>query len=213
MAEGRGARREAAAAYDQKAAAVGWYGPEVVFGLAYASVRAGESLLDIGIGTGLSSALFRRAGLVVHGMDGDPAMLEVCRGKGFENLLLHDMNHIPWPYGRASMDHAVCLGVLHFFRDPAPLLREAARILRPGGLFLFTASDRTPEEPREHRVGPEHTGSDRPVTIYRQHPEEIARLTEAAGFLLRRELAFSVYMDAERASIQRFRAYQARRRE
>ena len=41
--------------YDKKAEEYDWRGPEVAFGLAYAFVNPGESILDIGIGTGLSS--------------------------------------------------------------------------------------------------------------------------------------------------------------
>jgi len=194
VTEEKDGSREPVESYDEKAEAVGWYGPEIVFGLAYASVRAGESILDIGIGTGLSSALFRRAGLAVHGMDHDPAMLEACRKKGFGNLTDHDLRDLPYPYEPGSMDHALCLGVFHFFSDPSPILREAARIIRPGGLFLFTASDRDPEEPRERLVGPEHTGTDRSVTIYRHGAEEIVPLLDGAGFTLRRELAFTIYI-------------------
>jgi 2-polyprenyl-3-methyl-5-hydroxy-6-metoxy-1,4-benzoquinol methylase len=40
-------------------------------------------LLDAGIGSGLSAQLLARAGLEVYGMDFSPAMVEVCRAKGF----------------------------------------------------------------------------------------------------------------------------------
>jgi|GEM_PF-5571654 len=70
--------------YDEEAEATGWFGPEVAFGLAYAHVHHGQSILDIGIGTGLGSALFKKAGLQVHGMDISPEMLEACRKKGFD---------------------------------------------------------------------------------------------------------------------------------
>jgi hypothetical protein len=41
------------AAYDDEAEACGWFGPEVVFGLAYTYVQPGQLILDIGIGTRL----------------------------------------------------------------------------------------------------------------------------------------------------------------
>ena len=71
-----------AGAYDDEAEATGWYGPEVVFGLSYAYVQSGQSILDIRIGTGLGSVLFRTAGLAIHGMDNSPQMLEACQSKG-----------------------------------------------------------------------------------------------------------------------------------
>lgn len=46
--------RATAAAYDDAAEAVGWFGPEVALGLAYKYVGPGQSILGIGIGTGLA---------------------------------------------------------------------------------------------------------------------------------------------------------------
>ena len=70
------------AVYDKQAEVSGWFGPEVVFGLAYTHVHPGQTILDIGIGTGLGSVLFRKAGLKIHGMDISPEMLDTCRRKG-----------------------------------------------------------------------------------------------------------------------------------
>ncbi len=72
--------------YDEEAEATGWYGPEVAFGLAFKYLRPGQSILDLGIGTGLAAVLFRQAGLKVYGMDVAPEMLDACRGKGFTDL-------------------------------------------------------------------------------------------------------------------------------
>jgi predicted TPR repeat methyltransferase len=131
-----------AASYDEEAEATGWFGPEVAFGLAYLYVQPGQSILDIGIGTGLGSVLFRKAGLEVHGMDISPQMLEACRSKGFMALQLHDLSKPPYPYDSESMDHAVCAGVLNFFSNLSPVFEETARILRKGGLFTFVVGDR-----------------------------------------------------------------------
>jgi SAM-dependent methyltransferase len=74
-------------AYDGEAEATGWLGPEVAFGLAYQHIQPGQSVLDIGIGTGLGSVLFRKAGLKVYGMDVSPEMLEACRSGETARLL------------------------------------------------------------------------------------------------------------------------------
>lgn len=50
--------------------------------MAYEQIQPGQSILDIGIGTGLRSILFRKAGLTVHGMETSQDMLEACRTKG-----------------------------------------------------------------------------------------------------------------------------------
>jgi len=102
--------------YDKEAEAVAWHGPAVVFGLMYHYIEAGQSLLDIGIGTGLGSVPFARAGLHVFGMDNSSAMLDGARSKGFaRDLRDHDMMSVPYPYDRGSFDHAICVGALQFF--------------------------------------------------------------------------------------------------
>jgi hypothetical protein len=55
--------RNSAFEYDRQARETNWLGPEVVFGLVYEYVKPGETLLDLGIGSGLSSIRFHQAGL------------------------------------------------------------------------------------------------------------------------------------------------------
>jgi SAM-dependent methyltransferase len=42
------------------------------------------------------------------------------------------------PFADASFDGVVAAGLLEHLRDPEPLFRDAARVLKPGGPFLFT---------------------------------------------------------------------------
>ena len=197
--------------YDRTAAEYGWIGPEIVFGLAYAHVNPGQSILDIGIGTGLGTQLFHKAGLNVYGMDKSPEMVEACRSKGFTaGLRQHDLTAVPYPFETDSMDHAVSIGVLNFFSDLQPVFGEVARIVRDGGVFAFVVGERAPGEPASFVVGPEHTQTGGSVTMYRHGTEQIGQLMEANGFTLLNSLAFTIPMDAEHKHLLPIKAYVVR---
>jgi predicted TPR repeat methyltransferase len=202
---------ETSEGYDEEAEAAGWLGAEVAFGLMYRHVRPGQSILDIGIGTGLGSILFKKAGLLVYGIDLSRDMLDACRRKGIAELTRHDLLAPPYPYGPESMDHAICLGVLHFFGDLSPVFGEAARILRKGGFFAFTVGDRAGDEPPEILVGPEDTKTGGPVTMYRHTPGQIGEWAGRYGFALPQSLSFTAYMDRERTRAMPIRIFLARK--
>lgn len=201
----------AAEAYDAQAEATGYIAPRVASDLACEHVRPGQSLLDIGIGTGLGSFPFREAGLRVAGMDVSQEMLDVCRWKGYADLTLHDLTVLPYPYASGVFDHVLCLGVLPFFSDLSPVFAEASRVLRSGGLFTFLVLDRTDEQSAELLVGPERTGTGESVTLYRHSRGRIGGWLGEYGLALVDEHAFLVFRDAERLEGMPARCYLARK--
>jgi len=128
------------------------------------------------------------------------------------DLKKHDLTVQPYPYDAASLDHAVCLGVLNFFKDLQIVFKEVARIVRDDGVFVFVVGDRAPGEEAEFVVEPEHTQSDSNVTLYRHGTEEINGLVNDNDFALLRSLEFPVPMDRERTKVLRAKAYVARRK-
>jgi SAM-dependent methyltransferase len=143
--------------------------------------------------------LFRKAGLRVHGLDADPQMLAVCHWKGFADLVLHDLAEAPYPFPSASFDHAVCLGVLPFLADPEPVFSEAARVLRPGGVFVFLSLDRPVAEPRELLVPAGEAGGGEGATLLRSSDAEVRELVERHGFSAVADVPVPVYQDAARS--------------
>jgi len=126
--------------YDQQALEWGW-NPEVFFGLMWPYALPGSRLLDVGIGTGLCSEPFFKAGVDISGFDGSEKMLRLCQHKHISNnLKKHGMEDVPWPYGNACFDLVICGGVLHFLGDLEPFLREVKRVLKPEGVFGFTTA-------------------------------------------------------------------------
>jgi len=131
--------RQDAANYDRQALDYDWYGPQILFGLAYGQLAPGGRVLDLGIGTGLSSQLFARAGFSVTGVDGAAEMLAMCESKGFAaELIQHDLKQLPLPLEDAGFELAIAAGLLQMFGEPQPLLAEMHRLLKPGGLAALT---------------------------------------------------------------------------
>lgn len=145
-------------------------------------------------------------------MDSSDEMLKACGQKGFaEELKRYDLNAAPYPFEESSMDHVVCVGVMHFFRDLTTVFQESARIVRYGGLFAFVVADRGAREGAEIVVGPEQTNSEATVTLYRHSEEQIHSLILVCGFTLLRSMDFPVFMDRERTREFRARVYVTRR--
>ncbi len=102
--------------------------------------RQPSTLLDIGTGTGRILQLLAPSISFGLGIDQSSEMLTVARANLDKTTLrncqvrLGDMYHLPLPDG--SYDAATLHNVLHFADDPGAALREAARVLRPGGRLV-----------------------------------------------------------------------------
>lgn len=106
---------------------------------------AGRDVLEIGCGAGLDLVRFARGGARVTGVDVASTAVELarddCRVAGVSALILEaDGTRLPFP--DASFDLVYCAGVLPFAADPAAIVREAHRVLRPGSEAIFMADNR-----------------------------------------------------------------------
>lgn len=169
-----------AAEYDQQVRAYDCYIADVLFGLAYEFTRPGQILLDIGIGSGLSSLQFSSAGLEVHGMDFSLEFLKLCREKQCcATLVQHDILQFPWPYPSNRFDHVVCCGVMHFIPDLEEVFTEAQRVLCVGGNFTFTTRSATGDGDRVDKYV-HHTVDS--FQIYDHTVAYLATLLKSNGF-------------------------------
>jgi arsenite methyltransferase len=109
---------------------------------ALAQLHAGETVLDLGSGGGIDVLLSgRRVGPTgkAYGLDMTDEMLALARENqrkaGVQNVefLRGEIEHIPLP--DASVDVVISNCVINLSADKDQVLREAFRVLKPGGRF------------------------------------------------------------------------------
>ncbi len=93
----------------------------------------GRDVLDLGCRTGAVTRSFLPGNRVV-GVDVDPSALAHAEQLGIEPVVA-DVE-APLPFETGSFDAVVAGELLEHLRDPAALVAEARRLLRPGGTFV-----------------------------------------------------------------------------
>jgi len=94
-----------------------------------------SKLLDIGCGTGWLAEKFPS----YTGIDGSPEAVEIARGLG-RNVIEGDVDK-PLPFADESFDAVVMKDLLEHVADPVGLVREARRVVRPGGRVFASSPD------------------------------------------------------------------------
>jgi ubiquinone/menaquinone biosynthesis C-methylase UbiE len=128
--------------------------------IAFANLKPGESVLDVGCGTGtLTLAAKRHVGPQgnVYGIDASPEMIARARKKAscakldiaFDTAAIEAM-----PFPDASFDVVVSSAMLHHLPDQTRRkgLQEVRRVLKPGGRMLAIDFGGGESE-RRHRIG------------------------------------------------------------
>lgn len=105
-------------------------------------------VLDLASGDGVFAELIAAHARSVTCVDVSAAVIEAARKRlaGFPNVAFHcgDMHRLP--HADASFDHVFAMHALSYSADPATLLREAARLLRPGGRLVVATLRRHQHE-------------------------------------------------------------------
>ncbi|HET7516276.1 MAG TPA: bifunctional 2-polyprenyl-6-hydroxyphenol methylase/3-demethylubiquinol 3-O-methyltransferase UbiG [Actinomycetes bacterium] len=120
--------------------------PRVGFYLAALGALDGRLVLDAGCGGGLVARELAAAGAEVVGVDRSLGSLGVARraanGSGSFNPAQGRLERLPFADG--SFDTVVAADVLEHLPDLPAAVNELARVLAPGGSFLFDTINRTP---------------------------------------------------------------------
>jgi len=138
--------------------------------------------LEIGIGTGLVGAALQAGGRRVVGVDISIQMLQRAKDR---KLAVARADTLALPFASGSMDDAYSVWVLHLVADPAAVLREVMRVLRPCGRYVM---ELTSIYDREHDdialILREMDRELRDGQPPRDDPKRIVPLAEEAGFHL-----------------------------
>ena len=104
-------------------------------------------VLDVGCGGGLLAEEFARLGFAVTGVDPSEESLAAARGHAATLGLAIEYQRArgeALPFAADRFDVVYCCDVLEHVDDLRQVLAETARVLKPGGVYLYDTINRTP---------------------------------------------------------------------
>jgi SAM-dependent methyltransferase len=125
--------------YDEDARPYTEYPEKLMYYLFNAfQMKKGMTLLEPGCGRGEHLRLFKALGLDVYGLDLSPEAPSLAKDL---NISVCDLELDSLPYPDDHFDVIYSKSFLEHIRDPSKFLKEAYRVLKPGGLLLSMVPD------------------------------------------------------------------------
>ncbi len=109
---------------------------------------AQQQILEVGCGGGLICEQLAQRGAEMVGIDPSEGALATARAHAQEQELGHNIHYQQGyaeslPYTDGSFSAIVCFDVLEHVSDLNATIKEIARVLAPGGVFVFDTINRT----------------------------------------------------------------------
>ena len=113
--------------------------PRIKIGLEKMGIKAGETIIEVGVGTGLSLPLYPDSCRVV-GIDITRNMLKKAQEKkerfGFRHVSLLEMDAENLTFADNSFDHAIVPFIVSVVPDPVRMMSEIKRITKHNGKII-----------------------------------------------------------------------------
>lgn len=104
---------------------------------------AAVRVLDVGCGAGFLSNHLAQAGHAVSGLDASAQSLAIARAHDTTGRVAYQTGDAyALPHPPASFAAVCAMDFLEHVDDPGRVVGEAARVLKPGGLFFFSTFNR-----------------------------------------------------------------------
>ncbi len=129
------------------------HGKETTWTVAVADVQPADSVLEIGFGAGKAIELLAEKTSCgsVEGLDRSATMVKRARARnrravraGRVTLQQGDAAHLP--FGEQQFDKVISIHTFYFWSEPAVILAEIFRVLKPGGMCIITFTTGKAEE-------------------------------------------------------------------
>ena len=137
--------------YENIASVYDWtFGPTLhpgrVQALQRMGIKAGERVLEVGVGTGINTSLYPRD-CAVTGIDLTGSMLDKARERvereGIRNVRLLEMDAADMKFADDTFDIVYAPYLISVVPDPIAVAREMWRVCRPGGHVIFLSHFRS----------------------------------------------------------------------
>ncbi len=145
----------------------------------------GLSVLDVGCGGGLVCEPLARLGADVTGIDADGVAIEVAKEHAAQSGLKISYANKAAENLKEKFDVVLALEIIEHVQDPAEFVKTIAKLVKPGGMVIFSTLNRTPKSYAFGIVAAEYILNIVPRGTHRWKsfvkPSELAKFCTRAG--------------------------------